>query len=242
MGQLTTTMIAALSGFRKETIDAMTADLGDGENIDAVSAAGACSLDRVVTELTVSGMKAYTLAAPTRPTQRKIVRCVSAASSPLGTLTVSSPDDTTGFVCAASFLFDAAGQEVEFEATAALKWRCVRKIRVGSKTLVIGTTVTTGICDMSDMILCSVTGTVASLTTKGIPNGSARGERIRVACSVAASTPHGDIAIAALNELGVAKTALDDFTATSEGAEFVWTGAAWQIAGRLVTSGTLAFT
>ncbi len=241
MGQLTTAMIKAMAGFRQETIDALVADLGDGENIDALSAPGACSLDRLVTELSTTGTDAYTLAAPTRVGQRKIVRCVLAASSPLGTLTVTSPDDTVGFVCAASFLFDAVGQEVEFEATAALKWRCVRKERVGSKTLVIGTTTTTGICNMSRTILTSSTGTVASLTTKGIPNGSARGERISIREVTAAGTPHGDIAIAALDHLGAAKTALDDFTVAGEGGEFEWTGAAWQLVGRL-TSTTLAFT
>lgn len=242
MGQLTTAMIAALSGFRQATIDAMTADLGAGENIDAVSSSGACSLTRRITELTVSGTKAYTLAAPTAVNQRKVVRCVSAASSPLGTLTVSSPDDTVGFVCAASFLFDNVGQEVEFEATAALKWRCIRKVRTGTKTLVIGTTDTTGICNMSRLILCSVTGTVASLTTKGIPNGSAAGERITVTCSVAASTPHGDIAGTFLDHLGVAKTALDDFTVVAEYGIFVWNGSAWAVEGKLSTGATLAFT
>lgn len=241
MGQLTTAMIAALAGFRQTTIDALTADLAGGENIDAVSASGACLLTRVVTELTISGAKAYTLAAPTRATQKKIVRCVGAASTPAGTLTVSSPDDTTGFVCAASFFFDAVGQELEFEATAALKWRCVRKKRIGSKTLVIGTDVTTGICNMSRLILASTTGTVASLTTKGIPNGSAVGERMTITASVAAATPHGDIAGTFLDHLGAAKTALDDFTVVGEGGNFIWTGAAWALEGSLKST-TLAFT
>lgn len=241
MSSLTTAMIAALCGFRQETIDAFTADIGAMQNVDAVSASGACSLTRRITELTVSGTKAYTLAAPTAPGQTKIVRCVGATSTPAGTLTVSSPDDTTGFVCAASFFFDAVGQEVEFEATSALKWRCVRKKRVGTKTLVIGTDVTTGICDMSRLILTSTTGTVASLTTKGIPNGSAIGERITITASVAGGTPHGDIAGTFLDHLGAAKTALDDFTVVGEGGNFVWTGAAWALEGSLKST-TLAFT
>lgn len=241
MGQLTTAMIAALCGFRQETIDAFTADLSSGENVDALSADGACSLVREVTELSVTGTDAYTLAAPTRPNQRKIVRCVLAASTPLATLTITSPDDTTGYVCAAKFLFNTVGQEIELRATAALKWRCIRKVRVGSKTLVLGTTDTTDICNMEALILTSTTGTVASLTTKGIPNGSAIGEEIQIAASVAGGTPHGDIAIAAVNELGVAKTALDDFTVVGEGGRFKWNGTAWALQGRL-TSTTLAFT
>lgn len=242
MANLTAAQIAAISGFRQDIIDALTADLNAGASVDAVSAAGACSLTRIVTELTVSGTKAYTLAAPTYAGQKKIIRCVSAASSPLGTLTVSSPDDTTGFVCAATFLFNTVGQEITLEATSALKWRCVQKKRVGSKTLVIGTTDTTDICNMERLILCSVTGTVASLTTKGIPNGSAVGERITVTCSVAGSTPHGDIAGTFLDHLGVAKTALDDFTVVAEYGTFVWTGSAWAVEGKLSTGATLAFT
>lgn len=241
MGSLTAEMIRKLSNFDPDLAAALTADLNAGMAVDAVSASGALSLTRVATELTVSGTKAYTLAAPTYVGQRKKVTCVSAASSPLGTLTVSSPDDTAGFVCPATFLFDFVGQELEFEATSALKWRCIRKKRVGSKTLVIGTTETTGICDMSRLILTSTTGTVASLTTKGIPNGAAIGERITITASVAGGTPHGDIAGTFLDHLGVAKTALDDFTVVGEGGTFMWTGSAWALEGSLKST-TLAFT
>lgn len=241
MGQLTDEMIAKLAHFRSDIKEALLADLNAHEEVDALAAPGALSLDILVSELSVDGTDAFTLAAPTRTGQRKIVRCVGAANTPLGTLTVSSPDDTTGFVCAASFCFTAVGQEIELEATAALKWRCVRKKRVGAKTLVIGTTVTTGICNMEAQILTSTTGTVASLTTKGIPNGSAIGERIDICEVTAASTPHGDIAIAAVDHAGVAKTALDDFTAAEDGGTFVWNGSAWQLTGRL-TGSALAFT
>jgi hypothetical protein len=230
MGQLTTAMLQKIANFRQDIVDALTADLGAGEDVDAVSASGACSLTRVLTELSVDGTKAYTIAAPTRTGQRKVIRCVAATNTPLGTLTVASPDTTTGFVCAASFCF-----------TAGLLWRCVRKKRVGTKTLVIGTTDTTGICNMEFLILTSTTGTVASLTTKGIPNGSAIGERIQITASVAGGTPHGDIAGTFLDHAGAAKTALDDFTVVKEGGTFVWTGAAWALEGQL-TSTTLAFT
>lgn len=208
---------------------------------DTIAAPGALSTTRVHSTLAVDGTDAFTLAAPTRVGQRKIVTCVSAANTPLGTLTVSSPDDTAGFVCAAKFLFTAVGQECEFEATAALKWRCVRKKRVGSKTIVIGTDVLTDICNMEFLIRTSTTGTVASLTTKGLPNGSAIGERIEICEITAASTPHGDLAGTFLDHAGAAKTALDDFTAEKDGGTFVWTGAAWQLEGRL-TGSALAFT
>jgi len=239
---LTQVQIEKLAMFDEDLATELTAALGAGSAaVDAIAAPGACSLTRTVTELSVDGTDAFTLAAPTYTGQRKIIRCVAAANTPAGTLTVTSPDTTTGFVCAASFFFDAVGQEIELVATSALLWRCVRKVRVGSKTLVIGTTTTTGICNMSRTILTSTTGTVASLTTKGVPNGSAIGERISIRELTAGSTPHGDIAITALDHLGVAKTALDDFTVAGEGGDFEWTGAAWQLVGRL-TSTTVAFT
>lgn len=241
MGQLTADMIAKLADFRQDRIDALTADLAAGENIDAVSAAGACSLTREVTELSVDGTKAYTLAAPTRPNLRKVIRCVAATNTPAGTLTVTSPDTVTGFVCAASFFFDAVGQEITLVATAGLKWRCIQKKRVGSKTLVIGTTDTTGICNMSFLIRTSTDGTKASLTTKGVPDGSAIGERIQITEITATNTPHGDLAGTFLDHAGAAKTALDDFTVIKDGGTFVWTGAAWQLEGQL-TSTALAFT
>lgn len=241
MGQLTEDMIAKISHFRAEIIEALTADLNAHEDVDAVAAPGALSLDILVTELAVDGTDAFTLAAPTRTGQRKIIRCVSAANTPAGTLTITSPDTTTGFVCAASFFFNNVGQEIELEATAGLLWRCVRKKRVGSKTLVIGTTETTGICNMEFLIRTSTTATVASLTTKGIPNGSAIGERIQITEITAGSTPHGDIAGTFLDHAGAAKTALDDFTVIKDGGTFVWTGAAWQLEGQL-TGSALAFT
>lgn len=230
MGQLTNEMIRKLGNFRQEIIDALTADLNAGESVDAISASGACSLDRLITELTVSGTKAYTLAAPTRTGQRKIVRCVSAASTPIGTLTVSSPDDVTGFVCASTFVFDTAGQELEFEATAALKWRCVRKKRAGgtADNVVVGTTVLTGY-SMWELYALSVTGTVVSSTTKGIPNGSAVGERIVIGNSTAASTPVGSITITARSIIGGAVADLQAIGATTDTAVCEWDGQKWQI-------------
>jgi hypothetical protein len=201
----------------------------DSTEVETVSASGACSVATRITELTVSATKAYTLADGPIGTAgfRKIIRCKTAASSPLGTLTITTPDDTAGFVCAASFLFDTAGQEIELEWTGTA-WRCIRKQRVGFKTLVVGTTVTTGICNMTHINL-SVTGTVASLTTKGIPDGSARGEVLLVGCGTADTTPHGDIAMTVIGTSGTAGTALDDFTALTDHLMFAWSGSAWQL-------------
>lgn len=234
---LSETHLSEVGNFNSEVIGQLRPALSGG--IDAVSAAGACDLTKLVTELSVDATKAYTLAAPTVAGQRKIVRCVAATNTPAGTLTVSSPDDTTGFVCPTTFFFDNVGQLLEFQATTALKWRCVRKHRVGQKTVVVGTTDLAGIADMCHINL-SVTGTVQSTGTKGIPKGAAVGELLLVGCSTAALTPHGDIfATALISTLGAAGNTLDDFTATTDNLLLMWTGAAWQVIGNRSTAVTV---
>lgn len=191
---------------------------------------GALSLSYPVTYLSVTGTQAYTIAAPTGINAgqglRKTIVCTVAASTPAGTLTVSSPETATGFVCPTTFFFDNVGQTLVLEWTGS-KWRCIQKIRVGVKQLVIGTTTTTGICDMSHVDV-SVTGTVASTTTKALPNGAAIGEIVVVTCSTAATTPHGDLGGTFVKKDGTAGTLLDDFTATTDSAILFWTGSAWQ--------------
>lgn len=224
------TNLKKVGNFDPTTIAQLADAIGAG--IDSVSAAGALALDKYVTELTVSATKAYTLAAPTVVGQRKRIVCVSAASTPLGTLTISSPDDTAGFVCASTFQFDAAGQAIELVATSALKWRCTRVDRAGgaANDVVVGTTVLTGV-NLKAVYYCSVTGTVASTTTKGIPNGSAVGEVCQVAVSTAASIPSGTISVAGLTQAGAVATTLGTMAATTNYATLRWNGTAWTVIG-----------
>lgn len=215
-----------------------TAQLRDalGGGIDAVSAAGALSLEKYVTELTVSGTKAYTLAAPTVAGQRKRIVCVSAASTPLGTVTISSPDTTAGFVCATTFTFTDVGQAIELYATSGLLWRATRVQRAGgaADNVVVGTTVLTGL-NLWLRYCLSVTGTVSSTGANALPNGSAVGERIIITNSTAASTPVGSIdgtfrgmineAYTHLGAIGVVASA----TVVGDCAVLEWTGSAWSV-------------
>lgn len=213
---------------------ATAAQLGPdtGSLVDSVSAAGALDLTKYVTELAVSGTMAFTLAAPTYAGQRKVIRCITAASTPLGTLTITSPDTTSGFVCASTFQFDSVGQTVELQATAGLKWRAIRVERAGgaANDVVVGTTVLTGV-NLKLVYYCSVTGTVASTTTKGIPNGSAIGETMQVAVSTAATIPSGTISITGLTNAGAAATTLGTMGATTNYATCRWNGSAWVVVG-----------
>ena len=228
------TRLNTVGNFDQTTINQLAADTGS--LVDSVSAAGALSLNTYTTELTVSGTKAYTLAAPTYAGQRKLIRCVSAASSPLGTVTVSSPDDTTGFVCSSAFTFTDVGQAIELQATSALKWRAVRVLRAGGAVdaVVVGTTVLTGL-NLWIRYCLSVTATVSSTGTKALPNGSAVGERCIVTCSTAASTPVGSIdgvftgmineAYTHLGAIGVVASA----TVVGDCAVLEWTGSSWSV-------------
>lgn len=223
---ITETQLFQVGNFNESTINGLRPALRGG--VDAISAAGACSLNAYTTELTVSGTVAYTLAAPTVAGQGKRIVCVSATSTPRGTVTISSPDDTAGFVCSSTFTFTAVGQAIELVATSALKWRCVRVQRAGTFDVVVGTTVLTGINLVSNYLL-SVTGTVSSTGTKALPNGSAVGEQILLSNPTAASTPVGNINFTGLTLVGVAATDLQAIGATTDTAVLTWTGSAWQV-------------
>lgn len=229
---LSETQLSQVGNFDTNTIAALRPALGGG--IDAVSAAGALDVAKYITELTVSGTKAYTLAAPTVAGQRKRITCVSAASTPLGTVTLTGPDDTAGFVCATAFTFTAVGQSIELIATTGLKWRCIRVQRAGKQAVVVGTTVLTGL-NLAQIYSLSVTGTVVSDSTKGLPNGSAVGERTNLVCDTAASTPVGSITGTYRNMLGAAKTDIQAIgvvasdTAVGDMVTLEWDGAAWQV-------------
>lgn len=215
-----------VGNFDQATVNQLAADTGS--LVEAISAAGALSLNTYVSELTVSGTKAYTLAAPTFAGQRKRIQCVSAASTPLGTVTITSPDDTAGFVCPAAPIFTAVAQCLELIATSALKWRIQRAIRAGVQILVVGTTVTTGMV-LADNYSLSVTGTVSSTTTKALPDGIMPGEIIVVSQSTAASTPIGNINFTGLTLANVAATDLQAFGVTTDTVTLKWNGAAWLV-------------
>lgn len=220
--------LVRVGNFDANTINQLAADTGS--LVEAISAAGALSLNIYSSELTISGTLAFTLAAPTFAGQKKKISCVAATATPLGTVTIASPDTVTGFACSSTFTFTASGQYIELVATSALLWRCTKIQRAGAQAVVVGTTVLTGL-NLASTYTLSVTGTVSSTTTKGIPNGSAVGEIMQVGCGTAATIPSGTISITALTTLGAASTTLGTFNATTCYAALMWNGAAWILLG-----------
>ena len=203
---------------------------------ESVSAAGALSTTTRVTELTVSGTKAYTLAdgpAGIAGATKRIV-CVSAASTPLGTVTIASPDDTTGFVCAGAFTFTTIGQAIELLWTGT-KWRATRVQRAGVLTgITAGVTVLTGL-NLYQGYSLAVDGTDPGTGAGGLPNGSAVGEQCSIVCELANNTPIGSLTGLYEGHIGTAYTAcgaigvVASATAVGDFANFEWNGQKWRV-------------
>ena len=103
-----------------------------------------------------------------------------------------------------------------------------------ANNVVVGTTVLSS-NPLWATFYCSVTGTVSSTTTKGIPNGSVAGDLISVQCSTAATIPSGTISLTAVTLVGGASTTLGTFGATTNLMLLRWNGIAWEQRGASVT-------
>jgi hypothetical protein len=228
------TRLNQVGNFDQTTINQLAADTGS--LVEAISVAGALSLGIYASELTIGSTLAFTLAAPTFAGQKKLIRCVAVSGTPLGTVTITSPDTVTGFVCSSTFTFTDVGQAIWLEATAGLKWRATRVQRAGgaANNVVVGTTVLTGL-NLWLRYCLSVTGTVNSTGTSALPNGSAIGERIIITNSTAALTPIGSIdgvytgmineAYTHLGAIGVVASS----TVEGDTAILEWTGTSWSV-------------
>ncbi len=190
--------------------------------VETVSAAGALSTTKY-TNLSVSGTKAYTLADGATPGQYKVIDCTVAASTPLGTVTITTPLSGES----ATHVFTAVGQRLTLVWQTG-GWHVVGKVRAGRQVVVVGTTDLAGY-DMCDAYDLSVTATVHSTSTKGIPAGSVAGEIIHLDVTFAATTPIGDIAITAALGVSTAASSWANITDTQSTIDAQWTGAKWQV-------------
>lgn len=221
---VTSAQAGVLAGFDSTTRDAMLTDLGVADT----ATSGTISLTTRITNLSVTGTVAFTLPNGTIAGQRKRVLCTVAASIPAGTLTVTTPEDTAGIVCPSTFVFDTVGQAIDFVWSGS-KWRVEKTTRAGTKTAVVGTTVLTGF-NLCHTLLLSVTGTVSSTTTKGVPNGAYPGDRLIIGQSVAASIPVGNITGTFVTLANVAATDLQAWGALTDTVTLEWQSAAWLVA------------
>jgi hypothetical protein len=220
---VTTAQAGVLAGFDSTTRDAMLTDLGVADT----ATSGTISLTTRITNLSVTGTVAFTLPNGTIAGQRKRVLCTVAASTPAGTLTVTTPEDTAGIVCPSTFVFHAVGQAIDF-IWSGTKWRVEKTTRAGVKIATVGTTALTGFSLCHNLSL-SVTGTVSSTGANAIPNGTYPGDLLIVSQSTAASTPIGNINFAGLTLANVAATDLQAWGATTDTVTLTWNGLAWLV-------------
>lgn len=183
---------------------------------------GAMSLATSTTNVSTTGSVAYTLANGIYVGQRKTIKEITAATTPQGTLTITTTFNSEPTV----YVWNAIGQEIELEWTAT-GWHLLRKIRAGATTVVVGTTVLTGML-LNQTYNLSVTGTVLSNSgTLAIQAPTLSGEYIRLICTVAASTPAGTINVTGFTKALVAATAVAGINATTATASFISNGASW---------------
>ncbi len=185
---------------------------------------GALSINTLTSLTSTTGAQAYTLANGNYVGQRKIIREITAARSPAGTLTIATTFNSEPTV----HVFTCIGQEIELEWTAS-GWHMLRKIRVSAGSglaVVVGTTVLTGY-DLEAVYNLSVTGTVSSTGTKAIPAPTLSGEVCIVRTGTAASTPNGTQNIAGFTKAEVAATALSGINATTCTAQFIGMPDGW---------------
>jgi hypothetical protein len=223
------TTIVALGGTAVSppgaTLQATLAALAMAPKASETKTSGALSVDpgTPYSLVSVTGTVAFTLADGVIEGQVKEIECTVAATTPLGTLTITTPFTSQS----STHVFTAVGQKLTL-VWRTLGWAMIDKKRAGSQAVVVGTTVLTGY-DMASTYALSVTGTVSSTTTKGLPNGTVPGERMKITTPTAASSPVGDIAVTAVTiATNAAATSLAGINATTAQAGFTWNGAAWQ--------------
>lgn len=192
------------------------------------------AVDVYESRLTISSTMTGTLPDGTYVGQRKLVRAITAASTPAYTLTVTTPETEAGSVCSATWFFDTVGQAVEFEWTKNAKWRAVRVQRAGgtADNVVVGTTSLVGKVLWAQYCL-SIDGTKSSTGNNALPNGSCVGERCAIINTTAQNIPVGSIDGAFRGGLAAAYTHLGAIgvvastTVTGDMALLEWDGTAW---------------
>jgi hypothetical protein len=250
---LTDAVYSVLADFDPTVFALVKAKINEHDtSLDAIGApttmtetktSGALTLTTQISYLSITGTVAFTLADGTIVGQTKEIECSVVSGTPLGTVTIATPNTT--YSEPATHVFTALGQRLKLIWLAA-GWHVISKVRAGRQAIVVGTTDTTGL-DMCLAYDLSVTGTVHSTgSTKKIPNGQIAGERIHIDVLTAAISATGDIDITAKTTVGVSATSWGGSgtslgsagTNTTAVLDAVWDGAAWQAV--VVTTATLA--
>lgn len=153
---------------------------------------GALSATTPWSRLSVTGPQAFTLPNGTFDGQTKNIECIVAATSPAGTLTITTPQSGEP----ATHVFSALLQRLALVWYSATGWHVTGKHRQGTLAVTVGTTVLTG-QDMVEAYSLTIVGSVSSTGVNAIPAALVNGEMIEVRVASATSTPVGAIDCAA---------------------------------------------
>lgn len=195
-------------------IGALTSDGQPGGGLETVSAPGAIAPGVYETHLEVDGTDAFTMGDGQHIGQRKRITCITAANTPLGTVTLNDAYGTEP----TAWVFTHAGQWVEWEWTAG-GWKVVGLGQVGAET-VAGAGPANPLCLLH---LVTIADTIDFLQPAGIIAGQ-RSIWLAVGTS---GTPSGTVSGLFYDEDGSADGVDLVMNATGDQAVLAWAGARW---------------
>lgn len=207
---LSESQAGAVALFDTTIRDALRTDLGTADT----ATSGTLQLTSFCTFLSVTGTVAFTLPNGTIAGQRKRLECITAATSPVGTVTVTTPASGQ----ASSWIFNTVGQAVEFVWDGSA-WRVTRVVSAGRDTPTAATTLNQLVALHSP----TITGTQDWI----LGNGSVPGQRQMIAIASAGSIPVGTISGLFYDEDGSADGVDINMDAAGDIAVVEWDGARW---------------
>lgn len=184
--------------------------------LDSIAAPGALSVYTEISELSVDGTDAFTLADGLYVGQRKIVMCVAAANTPVGTLTPA----TTAAGAPTEYIFSAVGQEVTLQ-WAADGWKCVGGKTAGADAPAQGAT---PLRQLVAVHVLSIDGTDDWILEDGIFPGQIKNFIV----AAAANTPVGTVSGLFYDNADGSADGTDlAINAAADAAMMIWNGVRW---------------
>ncbi len=181
------------------------------ESVASVSAAAAIAPTADYVMLSVTGTTAYTLDDGAEGHEITI-ECIAAASSPIGTVTLNGAQAAYGTEPTA-YVFNGVDQKVMLRMTST-GWKFIDGVGVETRTSgALGLPYTTH--------YLSVTGTVAFTLADGLSIG----QRKRIECSVAATSPLGTLT---LNDAFASESLTHVFNTAGQVLVLEWTATGWK--------------
>ncbi|MGH7177363.1 MAG: hypothetical protein ACREJC_08290 [Tepidisphaeraceae bacterium] len=187
---------------------------------ETVSAAGAVDPDVYLTDLSVSGTKAYTLANGTYVGQRKAMECTVAAAIPAGTVTIATMSGSRTNV---AYVFVTVGQRLELEWTAG-GWRETALRPAGADEPAAASTVNPLVL----IHVISINGTQDWI----IPSGVVPGQLQSFIVAAAVNTPAGTISGLFYDNADGSADGIDlTIDAAADASLMMWNGVRWMPIG-----------